>query len=129
MIAIFALVNGALVQIVKAARVLFGLAERGSLPAALARVQERTGTPLLATGLATAAALLLALTLPLATLAETTSTITLVVFALANLSLMLVKRRDPRPPEATVFPLWIPAAGFVVSLGFVLLEVWQRVGG
>jgi amino acid transporter len=127
-IAIFALLNGALIQIVKASRVLFGLAEQGSLPARLATVNAHTRTPLLATVLATGATLLLALGLPLAVLAETTSTITLVVFTLTNLSLWLVKGRDPSPPGVTIFPRWIPGVGFVVSLGFVALAALERVG-
>ena len=71
----------------------------------------------------------LALGFPLAVLAETTSTITLVVFTLTNLSLWLVKGRDPSPPGVTIFPRWIPGVGFVVSLGFVALAALERVGG
>jgi amino acid transporter len=126
-IAIFALLNGALVQVVKASRVLFGLADQGSLPARLARVHSRTRTPLLATMLATGATLLLALAFPLAVLAETTSAITLAVFTLTNLSLVLVKRRDPAPAGATTFPSWVPGVGFVVSLGFMALAALERV--
>jgi APA family basic amino acid/polyamine antiporter len=128
-IAIFALLNGALIQIVKASRVLFGLADQGSLPARLARVHSRTQTPWLATALATGATLLLALAFPLAVLAETTSAITLVVFTLTNLSLVLVKRRDPAPVGATTFPIWVPSVGFVVSLGFVALAALERGAG
>jgi amino acid transporter len=126
-IAIFALLNGALVQVVKASRVLFGLADQGSLPARLARVHSRTRTPLLATMLATGATLLLALAFPLAVLAETTSAITLAVFTLTNLSLVLVKRRGPAPAGATTFPIWVPGVGFVVSLGFMALAALERI--
>jgi amino acid transporter len=128
-IAIFALLNGALVQIVKASRVLFGLADQGSLPARLARVHSRTRTPLLATTLATGATLLLALAFPLAVLAETTSAITLAVFTLTNLSLVLVKRRNPAPADATTFPIWVPGVGFFVSLGFMALAAIEHVAG
>ena len=127
-VAIFALLNGALIQVVKASRVLYGMARDGNLPAVLGRVNARTRTPLLATGLVSATTALFAMTLPLATLAETTAVITLATFTLANLALLLVKRRQPDAPGATTFPLGVPAAGFAVSLGFVLLEAFQRLG-
>ena len=128
LIALFALLNGALIQIMKAARVLYGLASEESLPQPLARVHPRTRTPLLATGLATATTLLLALAFPLAQLAATTAVITLTTFTLANLSLVLVKLRAPNPPEARIFPLWVPGLGFVVSFGFVGLELTRWAG-
>ena len=40
-------------QMIMASRVLYGLADQGSLPAALARVSPRTRTPLLATAAVT----------------------------------------------------------------------------
>jgi amino acid transporter len=128
-IAIFALLNGALIQVVKASRVLYGLAREGSLPAVLGRVNARTRTPVLATGLATGTTALFAMTFPLATLAETTAVITLATFTLANLALLLVKRRQPYAPGATTVPLAVPAVGFAVSFGFVVLEAVQRFGG
>ena len=65
--------NGIIVQIIMASRVLYGLAHQGELPAALAQVNRRTPTPLLATAAATyALVLVLALALPLHNLAEVT---------------------------------------------------------
>ncbi len=125
-IALFALLNGALVQMIKASRVLFGLAAQGSLPRWLGRVHPRTRTPLLATVLVTALAGLLAATLPLAALAETTSMITLATFALANLALVLVKLRHEPPEGATVFPLGVPLVGFALSIAFVAIEIASR---
>jgi amino acid transporter len=128
-VAIFALLNGALIQIVKASRVLYGLAREGSLPAVLGRVNSRTHTPALATVLVVAIAALFALTFPLGTLAETTALITLVTFTLANLALLLVKRRDPHPSGVTTFPIGVPVAGFAVSFAFVMLAAAQRLMG
>ncbi|MDJ0846978.1 MAG: APC family permease [Myxococcota bacterium] len=129
LIALFALVNGALVQLIKASRVLFGLAGRGAVPAFFGRVHPRTRTPLVATVLVTAAAGLLAATLPLAALAETTSLITLGTFALANLALVLVKLRHEPPEGATVYPLAVPLVGFALSAAFVGLEIANRLPG
>jgi len=60
-------------------------------------------------------------------LAALTATITLVTFSLANLALAQVKRRDPRPPGLLVWPLWVPAAGFVISLGVACFELVRRL--
>ncbi len=120
LVALAALLNGALIQIVKSARVLYGLAAQGLLPAPLARVHPRTRTPLLPTALVTGVCALLAVSFPLETLAEATSGVTLVVFALANLSLVLVKRRGEETVSGTLrVPLWVPATGCVVSLGLL----------
>lgn len=118
-IALFAMLNGALIQVVKASRVLYGLASLGSIPEVFARVNRRTRTPLLATGCATGIAAGMALTFPLHQLASLTSSVTLVTFALANLALVLVKRRGPPPPTVWSVPLMIPVAGCVLSLAFV----------
>ena len=58
----------------------------------------------------------------------------LAAFALANLSLLLVKRRDPRPRGHVVFPVWVPVAGFVFAhlvngvVDGVVVELF-RLGG
>jgi amino acid transporter len=120
LVALAALLNGALIQIVKSARVLYGLAAQGLLPAPLARVHPRTRTPLLPTALVTAVCALLAISFPLETLAEATSEVTLAVFALANLSLVLVKRRGEEAASGTLrVPLWVPAIGCAVSFGLL----------
>ncbi len=118
-IALIATVNGALIQIIMASRVLYGLASQGLLPAALARVNPRTRTPLIATALVCVLMLALGVALPITPLAQASSAITLSVFALVNLALWCVKRRDPRPAGLLVFPSWVPVAGFFVSAGFV----------
>ena len=119
-IGLFALINGALIQLIMAARVLYGLSSRHLLPAMFGTVNAITKTPLLATAVATAVILVLALAGRLATLAEATSLIMLCVFALVNLSLWRIKRREPSPRGLIVFPVWIPVSGFLVSMGFVI---------
>ena len=126
-IAMIALVNGALVQMVKASRVLFGMAGQGPVPRVFGRVHSRTRTPLHATVAVTAVAGLLAAALPLAALAETTSAITLSTFALANLALVVIKLRHEPPEGATVYPLFVPVLGFVSSAAFVLFEIVGRL--
>ncbi len=120
LIALFAIVNGALIQVIMGARVLYGLASRGQLPAALARVHRRTRTPLLATAIISALVLISALSGRLAGLAALTSELMLIIFALVNLSLWRIKRRDPSPPDSLHFHRAVPMIGFLLSVGFLL---------
>ncbi len=126
-IALFALLNGALIQVIKAARVLFGLAREGMLPQILARIHPRTRTPLFATVCSTSLVVVLATSLPLATLAKATSNVTLVTFALANLALLRVKARGAAPEGVFSVPAWVPAAGLVLDLGLIGVQLADRV--
>ena len=122
-IGLFALINGALIQMIMASRVLYGMSSRKLLPAIISRVNRRTQTPLVATALTTVAILLLAVSGSLVSLAQATSLIMLLVFSLVNLALLHIKRKHPRPEGLIVFPVLIPLLGFVVSAGFIVLEL------
>jgi amino acid transporter len=124
LIAIVATINGVIVQIIMASRVLYGLASQGSLPAWLEEVNPITRTPLNATLLATASVLILALLLPLEQLADVTSRITLALFALVNLALTRIKVREgERPANTYVAPHWVPWAGLVSCLGLLAADL------
>lgn len=128
MIALIAVLNGALVQIIMASRVLYGMSKRKWIPAAFGGVHPITHTPYVATMCVTGAVLVFALWLPLETLAETTSYLTLAIFALVNLSLWRIKATEASvrkiEPEPTIrYPIWVPAIGFVGSVGFLCLRV------
>jgi len=116
-IAIVAVVNGALVQIIMASRVLYGLGTQGALPAWLARVHPRTRTPLFATGLVGVSMCALGGAFPLGRLAEATAWITLVVFGVVNLALVRLQARSPTPAGSLRVPRWAPIAGAAVSFG------------
>lgn len=122
-ISLFAVVNGALIQIIMASRMLYGMSAAGWLPGVFAQVSKRTGTPVIATIAAAAGVLLFALALPLATLAKATSTIVLVIFALVNLALIRIRRLDPAPPGVRVYAGWIPWGGFFLSLALLFFHL------
>lgn len=122
-IAILATVNGVVFYLVMSSRVLYGLAHRGLLPARLAEVSPVTRTPLVATGFVVAVVLVLALAFPIEELAEMTSRLTLIVFALVNAALIAIKhRRIPAPSDAYVAPRWVPVAGLVTSSCLLVAE-------
>ncbi|MDH3299131.1 MAG: APC family permease [Acidimicrobiia bacterium] len=82
-----AMINGILVQIMMAARVLFGMGQEGLAPRWLGVAGRRRQTPVRATALVASAVIVLALGVPLLRLAEVTSVVVLAVFAMVNLSL------------------------------------------
>ena len=92
-IAAIAMINGILVQIVMSARLLYGMAGEGLIPAWFGVVDERRRTPARATFVVAGVILVLALSLPLVHLAEMTSLVVLAVFALVNLSLFALGGR------------------------------------
>lgn len=123
LISLFAVMNGALAQILMGSRVLYGLSRQGWLPKRLGRVSRRTRTPLLATAAIALAAFAFALWLPLVTLAEITSFFLLMVFALVNLSLLRVKRRAPRAEGVRCYPAWVPAVGLLLTIGLMAFQL------
>jgi len=124
MVSVLAGVNGALVQVIMAARVGYGMSDKGLGPRWLARVNAKTQTPVRATVVASVLVLALALWFPLVTLAQVTSSIILVVFALVSLALWVIKGRDPDPAgEGPRYPRWVGLLGFVLCVGFLLFRV------
>ncbi len=128
LISMFAVINGALIQIIMAARVGYGMARRHWLPAMFARVHAVTRTPVVATVAASVLVLLLALWLPIETLAKATSYFLLLVFALVNLSLWRIKRATAQPENVINVPLWVPVAGFFASTVFVAVQGFIDLG-
>ncbi len=122
-VGMFAIINGALIQIIMASRVLYGLSSRNQLPRFLSAINPRTRTPIYATLVVSAIVLALALTGRLASLAEATSVIMLSVFSIVNLALWKIKRHDPSPEGVIIFPRWMSLVGFIVSFGFVLSKL------
>lgn len=93
LIALIAVANGALLTMIMASRLTYGMAEQGLLPRALARVLPRRQTPWVAIVTTTLVAMLLTLVGDLTLLAETVVLLLLFVFLSANIS-VLVLRRD-----------------------------------
>lgn len=128
LIAVIAVVNGALIQLIMASRVVYGLARQGALPPALGHVWERTQTPVAATGLVALVAAGFALWLPLERLAQVASVTALCVFALVNLSLIALRRREAAPRGAWRAPAWAPWAGVLAAGGLLAFELWRALG-
>ena len=120
LISLVAVVNGALIQIIMASRVLYGLCKQGWLWQPLGHVNTRTQTPVNATILVGVIILVAALWLPIETLASITTYLLLSLFCLVNLALLRVKRRPGEPQPRFRVPIAVPALGFLSCLGFLV---------
>jgi amino acid transporter len=119
------IINGALAQIVMSARVTHDLGERrGLVPSWLARIDGRTKTPLIATSIAGATVLLLALFFPTETLARATSFIVLGVFVAINAALIRLKWSGQKPDHSfKQYSLVVPIFGLLISLLLLTGEI------
>ena len=126
-IAIFAIVNGALVQIIMVSRMFYGMAKEGWLPQFLAYVNPTTKTPIYATVLTAILLSVLVLFLDLVKLAEFTSYGLLSVFLLINVALLRIKSKEKAPKEAYVVPYWVPAVAIIINVIFLVVKIMDNV--
>lgn len=121
LIAIVATVNGIIVQLIMSSRVVYGLANRGSLPKILASINTRTNTPLNATGFSVMLVMGLAIAFPINRLAEWTSAITLAIFILVCAALIAIKKDGSSAPKDTfIVPIWVPYGGIIACAALLL---------
>lgn len=130
LIALVAVANGALLTMIMASRLTFGMAAYNLLPSALAKVLPNRRTPWAAIVVTTLVAMLLTLTGDLSTLAETVVLLLLFVFISTNIA-VLVLRRDRVVHKHFRVPTVIPVLG-VASCVLLLTqqsgEVWMYGG-
>ena len=124
LIALVAIANGALLTLIMASRLAFGMAEEGLLPSALGRVLPKRRTPWVAIVVTTVIAMLLTLVGDLATLAETVVLLLLFVFLSTNIA-VLVLRRDTVEHEH--FRVWsfVPVLGALSCVLLMTQQSWQ----
>lgn len=110
---LFVIVNGALAQIIASSRLLFDIGRDGrGAPSYFAHVYSLTQTPVKATVTISATVLVLALLVPLKSLAQITSLAILLVFVGVNASLVVLKLRD-QPSDVPNINIAVPVVGFL----------------
>ena len=117
-IALFALANGALINMIMASRLLYGMAREGILPKVFARVHPQRQTPWVAILFTSLLAAGLLITGELEDLADTTVLLLLLVFAVVNVC-VLILRKDQVKGEYFKAPTLMPVIGFFVSLALL----------
>ena len=116
--------NGVLVETLMLSRLLYGMADNGQLPSALARVDPRRRTPVLATFAAGLIILLATIALPFERLLTLANAITLGIFLSVDLALLLIKAREAAPAGLFVAPAWAPAAAAILSAALLAAELF-----
>jgi amino acid transporter len=118
LIALFALTNGALINMIMASRLLYGMSKQGVLPRWFSHVLPGRRTPWAAIAFTAAIGVVLVVTGDLGVLADTTVMLLLLVFAAVNVS-VLVLRRDRVDHEHFRTPAICPILGAAISLFLV----------
>lgn len=128
-IALFAIVNTGMANLVMASRLLYGMAREGLLPARLAAVHERRQTPWIAVLVTMIICLVLVVSGGAKVLAQTTSLLLVIVFLVVHISLIILRRREKSADFRS------PAAAPYVGIIFCLLlmsrspsDAWMRAG-
>jgi amino acid transporter len=121
-IALLAIANGALINLVMASRLLYGMSNEGILPRAFSAVHPGRRTPWVAIIFTTLLAVLLISIGKLEDLAVVTVLLLLVVFAMVNVA-VLVLRREQVDHSHFVAPRIFPILGLVISLGLLVKRV------
>jgi APA family basic amino acid/polyamine antiporter len=128
-IGLMALANGALINMIMASRLLYGMAQERILPASFGLLSRRR-TPWVAIAFTTLIAAGLILTGDLGALADTTVVLLLGVFITVNVS-VLVLRNDDVGGDHFKVPVVVPLLGIVaclVVMSQVERETWLRAG-
>ncbi|MCC9195203.1 APC family permease [Arthrobacter sp. zg-Y916] len=115
LIALIAIANGALLFMVMASRVGYGLAEAELLPRAFSRVLPGRRTPWVSIVVIAGLTIVLALTGNVASLAETTVLLLLLVFLSANVSVIVLKKDKVEHDHFTA-PRFVPVLAIIASI-------------
>ncbi len=118
-IALMAVSNSALINMIMASRIVYGMAEQGIVSRLFARVLPERRTPIVAILFTTLIAAVLITTGDLATLADTTVVLLLSVFTIVNIS-VLVLRSDEVQHEHFTAPSVFPVIGGIVAVALIL---------
>ncbi len=121
-IGVLALINGALINMIMASRLTYGMARQRIVPRVFGRVHRGRQTPWAAILFTTGLAVILTATGDISDLATTTTTLLLVVFITVNIS-VLVLRRDPVDHDHFVAPTLLPAIGAVAALALLVHRI------
>lgn len=124
-ITMFAVANSALINMLMASRLLYGMARQAVVPRAFGRVHARRRTPQVAIVFTTLLALgLIAFVGEVPELGGTTALLLLAVFTVVNVA-VLVLRRDPVEHKHFRTPTFLPVVG-ALSCGFLVTPFTDR---
>jgi len=120
-ISLFAIVNGILIQIIMASRILYGMAVQKRAPSLFSEVSSLTLTPWFSTIFITLTVLVAALWFPLVVLAKATSFGILIIFVLINTTLWILFRRGDVESAGCVTSL--PLVGALLCVALLVFQI------
>jgi amino acid transporter len=118
-IALFALTNGALINMIMASRLIYGMAQQGIVPRVMGRVHAGRSTPWVAIMFVAGLAMGLLVLGDLESLADTTVLLLLSVFVTVNVA-VLILRREPVEHDHWHAPTVLPVLGAVACLALIV---------
>ncbi|MDA3625924.1 APC family permease [Saccharopolyspora sp. WRP15-2] len=116
-IALFALSNTALINMMMASRLLYGMSNEGIIPKQFGLVHQARQTPWVSILFTSVLAIVLVSSLKIENLGGTTSLLLLIVFAIVNVA-CLVLRKDKVEHKHFKAPTWVPVAGAITCAFF-----------
>jgi APA family basic amino acid/polyamine antiporter len=123
-IGLFAVVNSALINMLMASRLLYGMANERILPRIFGTVHPTRRTPWFSIAFTSVIAIILVMTADISLLGGTTALLLLAVFTIVNIA-VLVLRRDRVEHEHYRAPGWTPYLGIVLC-GFLATPLSGR---
>ena len=116
LIALFAICNTALINLIMASRLLYGMANEKIVPSVFARVHPKRKTPYVAILFSVAiAACLILIGKDVGVLASTCTFLLLLVFGIVNIAVLVLRRRPVEHPHFHA-PTWAPVLGAIGTL-------------
>jgi APA family basic amino acid/polyamine antiporter len=122
-VALVAVSNGVLIEIIMLSRLFYGMARRGLMPQRLAEVHPKTSTPVNATLAAGLLVLALSLVLEFVALAAAASAATLLVFAAVAAALWRLQRRGS-PARGFAAPRFVPPLVVALCVGLAAVQLF-----
>ncbi len=129
LIALLAVSNGALINLIMASRVIYGMADQGVMPSVFARVHRGRRTPWVSIVFTTLVVMVLLVSLgseAIDTLSSTTVVLLLAAFIMVNIS-VLVLRSDTVGHEHFRTPTAFPVLGIVVSAALLIYTAFDDI--
>lgn len=124
-IGLFAVINGALIQIVMVSRIFYGMSMNKWLPSVFSTVNKKTRTPVFSTIFSCIAILIFTLWLPILTLASLTSFLIFIIFTFMNVALIKIKIKTPSAIGIVSYPMYIPVLGVIINLVMICIQVYS----
>jgi basic amino acid/polyamine antiporter, APA family len=124
-IGLFAVVNSALINMLMASRLLYGMANERIIPRPFGRVHQNRRTPWVSIVFTSAVAIVLVISADITLLGGTTALLLLAVFTIVNVAVLVLRRRDPVDRPHFRAPGWAPYVGIVLC-GFLATPLSGR---